>query len=71
MATEVKSTPRGSAGGKATYTKYGSAHMAEIGRRGFTAAMARFGNCPYTLNRFIAGKGAWPQRETTYAWYGK
>ena len=68
---QFTSSARGSAGGKATFNKYGSQYMAEIGRRGFTAAMAKFDNNPYVLNKFIAGQRAWPQRETTYGWYGK
>lgn len=49
----------GSNGGKETVKRHGTQHMREIGRAGFTAAMASFANNPYLLNKMLQKEGKW------------
>lgn len=60
MFTPDNAAKHGSKGGRRTVERYGSEHMAQIGRKGFEATTQRhFNGCEVAHKQFLAGLCRW------------
>lgn len=61
-----------SKGGRATYRKYGSEHMAAIGKRGFEVTTARhFGGDVEAHKKWLGDRGKWEYFQIYGRWASK